>query len=96
MIGRPVDRAALQKSEAQAAAFDDRWRARRREIGAGAGMSDAEPVEPGERGKDRGGAVIDVIGEADRAKPGEAQGLAAVAGSAKKPSCSTLWPAGGS
>ena len=66
VIGRPIDRAALQKAKAQAAALDDDRRARRRAIRAGAGVRDAELIEPGDRRGDRGLAVIDVVGDADR------------------------------
>ncbi len=76
VIGRPVDRAALQKSEAHAVAGDDCRGARRRTISTRAGMGDAELVEAGDRRHDRGLAVIDVVGDPDRGDPGVGQGLA--------------------
>jgi len=39
-------------------------------------MGNAERVELGDRAEDRGGAVIDVVGEADRVDPAEAKGRA--------------------
>src|SRR5581483_5109039 len=66
VVGRPVHRAALDEAEAQPGALDHRGSARRGEVGPGAGMGDAEPVEPGDRAEDRCGSVIDVVGEADR------------------------------
>ena len=76
VVGRPIDRAALDEADAQPAALDDRRRARRGEVGAGAGMGDAEPVEPRDRAEDRGAAVIDVVGEPDRGDAADLQRLA--------------------
>jgi hypothetical protein len=70
VVGRPVDRAALQEADAQPAALEDRRGARRGEIGAGAGMGDAESIEPVDRAGDRRRAIIDVIGEPDRGDAG--------------------------
>ena len=77
VVGRPVDRAALDKTHPYPAALDDRRRPRRGEVLPGAGVGDAEPVQPGDRAEDRGAAVIDVVRETDRGKPGELQRLAA-------------------
>ncbi len=77
MIGRPIDRASLHGADAQAVAGDDHRRARRGEIGPGAGMGNAELIEPRDRGRDILGAVIDVVGDADGVDAGQPQRLAA-------------------
>ena len=76
VIGRPVDRAALQKAEAQAVAFKDHRGARGGAVDAGAGMRDADFVEPGDRRGNRRGTVIDVVGDADGLDAGRFQRLA--------------------
>jgi hypothetical protein len=73
VVRRPIDRAALQKTDAQPAAIGDGRRAGGVEIGAGAGMAETEPVEPRERAEDGRCAVIDVVGEPDRGDPGTLQ-----------------------
>ncbi len=76
VIGRPIDRAALHKAKAQAGAIEDDRRAGQRTVAAGPGMGNADFVEPGDRGGDRGLAVIDVVGDADGPDAGRFQRLA--------------------
>ena len=84
VVGRPVDGTALQKADAQPAAVGDCRHARRREIGARAAMSDAEPVEPIDRAKSGRCAVVDVIREPDRGDAGALQGFAGDLGIGEK------------
>src|SRR5215471_14345713 len=66
MIGRPEHRGALQHADAPALPLQHRWFARLLQCGACARMRNAELIQPRDRRQDRGGAVIDVIGDADR------------------------------
>ncbi len=65
VIGRPIDRAALQEAEANTVPLDNRGSAGDCPVGAGPGMRDAEAVELRDRCHDRRFAVIDIVGEAD-------------------------------
>ena len=76
VVGRPVDRAALQKADAQPAAIGDCRGASRGKIGAGAGVADAEAVEPRKRAEDGRSALIHIVGEPDPGNPGALQCLA--------------------
>jgi hypothetical protein len=76
VVGRPIDRAALDQADALPAALDNRWRARCGEVQPRTGMDDAAPVELRDRAEDRGRTVIDVVGETDRVKACQFQRLA--------------------
>ena len=85
VVGRPIHRAALDDADAQPIAGDDRGRARRGKIGAGAGVQNAEPIQYGERGRDVVRAVIDVVGDADGMKAAKPQSLSPDLRIGKKP-----------
>ena len=96
VVGRPVDRAALQEAVADAVALDDDGRTRRGDVRAGAGVRHAERVEPGDRREDRGLAVVHVVGDADGGDAGARSASPPMCGMAKKPSVWKAWPRGGS
>ena len=76
MVGGPVDRAALQEAIADATAFDDDRRARRGRVRAGAGVRNAECVEPGDRCGNCVVAIVHVVGYPHRGDAGAAERLA--------------------
>ena len=66
----------MQESVAHAVALHDRRGARRGRVGTGAGVWNAECVEPSDGGGDGGIAIVHVVGDADHADAGGAQRLA--------------------
>jgi hypothetical protein len=77
VIGRPIDRAALQKAEANAFALQDDRHTGGREVGAGAGVLDAQLIQARNRHSNIRIAIVHVVGDADGMNPGKLQRLAA-------------------
>ena len=80
MVGRPVHRTALEEAVAHAVARHDGGRACRGDIRSGAGMRNAELIEPRDRCSDCRLAVVHVVGDADGGNAGGTQRLAADVG----------------
>src|SRR5580700_11604440 len=85
VIGRPIDRAALQKPEPYPVPLEDHRSPRCRPVRPGPGMRDPDFVQAGDGPGNCRLAIIDIIGDADRMNPGRLEPLAGYRGIGIKP-----------
>ena len=63
VIGRPIDRAALQHAKPRSIMREDDRRARQRPVRAGSAMCDLELIETRDRRHNRRLAIVDIVGK---------------------------------